>query len=59
MPDDVKAALDRFEKFLAQFPGGSVIDDKTGFTSNDGFLIYSELQMLEEHHSEPDEDPID
>ena len=58
MPEDVNAAMLRFEAFLSRWPGGGLIDEQSGFTSNDGFLIYSELEMLEQRHAPADEDPI-
>ena len=57
MPEDVRAALERFQNFLGKFPGG-VIDQESGFTMEDGTMIVGEIEMSSAH-SEPDENPID
>ena len=58
MPEDVNAALERFQTFLERFPDGGLIDADSGFTVSDGMLLVGEIQMLG-HRSEPDEYPID
>ena len=58
MPDDVSAALERFQTFIGRYSGGEVIDEKSGFTVADGMLIVGEVEMSTAH-SEPDENPID
>lgn len=58
MPDDVAAALERFQTFLGKFSGGGVIDEESGFTQSDGMLIVGEVEMSTAH-SQPDENPID
>jgi hypothetical protein len=58
MPDDVRAALDRFQQFLGRYAGDDVIDQESGFTAADGQLLAGEVEMSSAH-SEPDENPID
>ncbi|WP_199743125.1 hypothetical protein [Sphingomonas ginsenosidivorax] len=58
MPEDVRAALERFQTFLGRFPGGDTIDADSGFTVSDGILLVGEIEMSMAH-SDPDEDPID
>lgn len=58
MPEDVSAALERFERFLGRFAAGATIDAESGFTVADGMLLVGEVE-LSHAHSEPDEDPID
>lgn len=58
MPDDVVAALERFQTFIGRYPGGEVIDKESGFTVADGMLIAGEVEMSAAH-SERDESPID
>ncbi len=57
MPEDVRAALERFQNFLGKFSGG-IIDQESGFTVADGTMIVGEIEMSSAH-SEPDENPID
>lgn len=33
MPDDVRQALERFQRFIERHPGGDVIDEESGFTA--------------------------
>lgn len=58
MPDDVRAALERFQQFLGQYQGDDVIDEASGFKVSDGTLLAGEIEMLA-GHQEPDENPID
>lgn len=58
MPEDVRAALERFQTFIEQFPGGNIIDATSGFTVSDGMLLVGEVEMSASH-SHRDEDPID
>jgi hypothetical protein len=58
MPEDVRAALERFQTFIERFPGGDVVDAASGFTVADGMLLVGEIEMSRAH-AEPDEDPID
>lgn len=51
MPDDVRAALERFQLFLGKH-GGEVIDEESGFTAADGQLIAGEVEMSRAY-SEP------
>lgn len=57
MPDDVRAALDRFQQFLGRYAGDDVIDQESGFSAADGQLIAGEVEMSSAH-VEPDESPI-
>ena len=57
MPDDVSAALERFQNFLGQYHD-SMIDEQSGFTVSDGMLLVGEVEMSQAHR-EPDESPID
>lgn len=57
MPDDVSAALARFQTFLGSW-NGSMIDERSGFTVSDGMLLVGEVEMSHAHQ-EPDENPID
>jgi len=58
MPDDIAAALDRFQTFIGRYVGGGVIDEESGFTAADGQLLAGELQMSSADVP-PDENPID
>jgi len=58
MPEDVKAALDRFQDFLGQHSGEDVIDPQSGFTVADGMLLAGEIE-LGATRSEPSENPVD
>ncbi|MGY2736032.1 hypothetical protein [Sphingomonas sp. UYP23] len=57
MPDDVNAAMERFQTFLGTFHG-DLVDEKSGFTVSDGMLLVGEVQLSHAHH-EPDESPFD
>jgi len=60
MPDDVNAALDRFERFLARFGTDAVVDPDSGFTVGDAYLLIGEVQMAAQNRRSemlhPDED---
>lgn len=58
MPDDVRAALERFQQFLGQYQGDDVIDEASGFKVSDGTLLAGEIETLA-GHQELDENPID
>lgn len=57
MPDDVRAALERFQNFLGRF-GEQVIDEESGFSWADGMLLVGEVE-ISTAHQRPDEQPID
>lgn len=57
MPDDVRAALERFQQFLGKHSGGDVIDADSGFTVADGQLLAGEIEMTA-HGQDAEEDPI-
>lgn len=57
MPDDVNAALERFQTFLGNIHG-DLVDEKSGFTVSDGMLLVGEV-TLSHAHSEQDESPFD
>lgn len=59
MPDDVRQALERFQRFVERFPAGSVIDPQSGFSVADGMLLAGEIEMNARRRREPDENPID
>jgi hypothetical protein len=54
MPDDVQAALDRFQSFLEHYGTDEVIDQRSGFTANDAQLLIGEIEMAaqERRHGE-------
>lgn len=58
MPDDVRQALERFQRFIESHPSGTVIDDLSGFSVEDGMLLVGEIKMSGVHQG-PDESPID
>jgi hypothetical protein len=58
MPDDVNAALERFQNYAGAFSAGSVIDDTSGFTVADAQLLIGQIEMTA-HYESPDENPID
>jgi hypothetical protein len=58
MPDDVSAALERFQQFLGQYRGDEVIDEASGFNFSDGMLLAGEIELLAGRR-EPDENPMD
>ena len=58
MPDDVRAALDRFQNFAGRFSGSEPIDQASGFTSADAQLLIGEIEMAAHSHA-VDESPID
>lgn len=58
MPDDVRAALERFQLFIGRYSGDDVIDQQSGFSAADGNLLAGEVEMSTVH-TEPDENPID
>lgn len=57
MPDDVAAALERFQTFLGKHGAGGVIDQDSGFTVADGMLLVGEVQT--NSHTAAEDNPID
>lgn len=57
MPDDVAAALERFQTFLGKHGAGGVIDEDSGFTVADGMLLVGEVQT--NSHAAAEDNPID
>lgn len=55
MPDDIAAALGRFQAFLDRYDPVSTIDEASGFTAADGLLLAAELELAEKARSTPDE----
>lgn len=55
MPDDVSAALERFQTFLGKFT--EMIDEDSGFTVADGMLLVGEVQT--NSHAAAEDNPID
>jgi hypothetical protein len=58
MPDDVRQALERFQRFIENRPPGTVIDEASGFSVADGMLLAGEIEMSSAHQA-PDENPFD
>lgn len=48
MPDDVNAALERFQSFLGRCPD-EIIDPESGFTKSDGMLLVGEVGLSHAH----------
>ena len=48
IPDDVNAALERFQKFLGSRPD-EMIDATSGFTKSDGMLLVGEVGLSHAH----------
>lgn len=59
MPDDVRQALERFQRFIERHPSGGVIDEESGFTSADGMLLAGEIESASARAAEIEENPID
>jgi hypothetical protein len=59
MPDDVRQALERFQRFVERFPPGGVIDADSGFSVADGMLLAGEVELHSGHPVDPDENPVD
>lgn len=57
MPDDVAAALERFQRFIGRYSAAEVIDEESGFSVSDGMLIVGEVEMSAAH-TESDENTI-
>lgn len=58
MPEDVCAALERFQQFIGGFSAGAEIDSKSGFTTADAMLLIGEVEMAASQHRQEDENPI-
>ncbi len=58
MPEDVRAALERFQQFIGKFGMTSVIDAESGFTVGDAMLLVGEVEMTG-HHDRSDDNPTD
>ncbi|WP_157134611.1 hypothetical protein [Sphingomonas sp. PAMC 26605] len=48
MPDDVNAALERFQNFLGHCPD-ELVDAASGFTKSDGMLLVGEVGLSHAH----------
>ncbi len=48
IPDDVNAALERFQIFLGSCPD-ELIDATSGFTKSDGMLLVGEVGLSHAH----------
>lgn len=48
IPDDVNAALERFQNFLGRCPD-EVVDAASGFTKSDGMLLVGEVGLSHAH----------
>ena len=57
MPDDVSAALERFQNFLGRY-AEQVIDEESGFSWADGMLLIGEVE-ISTAHVRPHDRPID
>ncbi len=58
MPDDIRAALERFHAFLATHSGEGMIDGESGFTVDDGLLLAGEVEGALSRMHQLDEPPI-
>lgn len=45
MPDDLNAALERFQLFIERFGPDEMIDVDSGFTRSDAALLSGEVEM--------------
>lgn len=45
MPDDVEAALDRFQSFVGRLGIDAIIDPESGFTASDAQLLIGEIEL--------------
>jgi len=59
MPEDVRQALERFQRFVERYPGGGIIDEESGFSVADGMLLAGEIESASSRAMEIDENPID
>lgn len=59
MPEDVRAALERFQQFVGGFEAGAEIDARSGFTTGDAMLLIGEVEMAAAQHRSDDESPIE
>lgn len=59
MPEDVRAALERFQQFVGSFEAGAEIDGKSGFTTADAMLLIGEVELAARQHRVEDEDPFE
>lgn len=57
MPDDVRAALERFQNFLGRH-AEQVIDEESGFSWADGMMLAGEVEMSTAH-LRPDDQPVE
>lgn len=48
IPNDVNAALERFQNFLGSHPD-ELIDSTSGFTKSDGMLLVGEVGLSHAH----------
>ena len=57
IPDDVRSALERFERFLSRFDQDDIIDADSGFSASDALLLMAEAESaaqyrrMEQDHS--------
>jgi hypothetical protein len=58
MPQDVRAALERFQQFIGRFGMSGVVDEESGFTVGDAMLLIGEVEMAG-HPDAPEENPFD
>lgn len=58
MPEDVRAALERFQTFAGSFKSGAVIDEASGFTAADAQLLAGEIELAA-HRDPADENSVD
>ena len=49
MPDDVQAALERFQLFLSGFRQDEIIDSTSGFSASDATLLMGEVESAMQH----------
>jgi hypothetical protein len=55
MPDDVQAALARFQSFLEHYGIDAVIDARSGFTASDAQLLIGEIELAAQERRHEDD----
>lgn len=58
MPEDVRAALERFHAFLAKHSAEGALDAETGFTVDDGMMLANEVELALSRMHPTDSPPI-
>ncbi|BBD01828.1 hypothetical protein [Sphingobium sp. YG1] len=58
MPEEVRAALERFHAFLNKHSGEGALDAETGFTVDDGMMLANEVEVALSRMRPADGQPI-